>query len=186
MNQYHQDPYRKELNTTLKFSFEDDGKYYVELAETIFHPQGGGQKGDKGTLIIDGQNYAVVNTIKDENSSNGSVLMVEQEVPESAKGQEVQSILDWDFRYRQMMLHSALHLHHCMIEQVEGKRVKPPKTATIEDGFAYNRYDKKVVSEETLKKANTLFMDAISKGGEVVTCDDEDTEGMLVKSSNPG
>lgn len=178
MNQYYQDPYQKELHTRLKYSFEDDGKFYAELADTIFHPKGGGQKGDKGTLVIDGKIYVVIDTIKDANAGNGSIVEVDQEVPNEAKGKDVQCVLDWDFRYKQMQLHSALHLHHCMIEQVEGKTIKPPKTATIEEGFAFNRYEKQTVNEETLEKANKLFFDAIHEGSEVITCDDDSTEGM--------
>lgn len=176
INIFYEDPYRKEVKTTITDVFSTGGKNYVEVAENIFHSHGGGQKGDRGTLTIDGQTFTVIDTVKNPNNIythlDSNALVIETEVPNSFVGKEVVCKLDWNFRYRQMRLHSAVHLHHCMLEKVSGRSLPPPKTSDIQDGFAFNRYEDKQISQDLVDKANAAFLDVVAHGAEIYTYPD--------------
>lgn len=164
-NIYQANPYQKEVETVLVKSLEENGKFVVQIDDNIFHPHGGGQKGDRGGLVINGAEYKVVNTIKDKSSYlDEALLVLEEGIPISLVGQKVTASLDWNFRYRQMRLHTALHLHHCMLEKVLGKSLAPPKTADIEDGFAFNRYEDNSFTEADVEQANQELISLIQQG----------------------
>ena len=74
----------------------------VELDQTAFYPEGGGQVGDTG--IIGG--VRVVDTQKD----NGTIRHILEAPPVFGVGDEVEGEIDWDRRYLIMKLHSAAHI----------------------------------------------------------------------------
>jgi misacylated tRNA(Ala) deacylase len=82
----------------------------VALDRTVFYPQGGGQSGDRGTLLLeDGAAIPIVNTIYD--SDRATILHVPAEgvaLPDT--GARVIARIDWDLRYKRMRAHTALHL----------------------------------------------------------------------------
>ena len=177
-NKFNEDSYLKEVSTKIKSIFSEDEKNCVQLEDNIFYPQGGGQKGDSGMLIIAGKNLKVVNTVKDKYSDEGILLITEEKLPDDTVGSEILCKLDWDFRYKQMKLHTAVHLHHCIIEKVAGKKVQYPQTSDIQDGFAFNRYEKDVISQDLVELANNEFRKVISEGAEVKTYTDAEKEGF--------
>jgi alanyl-tRNA synthetase len=97
MWKYYEDPYLKKLQT----SVEEISSNQVTLADTIFYPTGGGQPHDKGTLSGA--------TIQDVVEQGDAVVHILEDVPFST-GDEVTCILDWEYRYTIMRMHSALHL----------------------------------------------------------------------------
>lgn len=82
----------------------------IILDRTIFYPQGGGQPGDRGELILDdGSRLVVANTIYGADrrtivhaAAEGSSL--------PAPGARVFARIDWDLRFKRMRAHTALHL----------------------------------------------------------------------------
>ena len=111
---YYEDKNKKELSTKIVDIFEENNKCFIRLEDSIFYPQGGGQKGDRGYLIIDNQKYKIINSIKDENYN--SILIMEQDIDRKYIGKNVECYLDWNFRYKQMRLHTSLHIYHALIE----------------------------------------------------------------------
>ena len=100
-------------------------------------------------------------------------------VPESiAEGEPAKCVLDWEFRYMQMKLNTCLHLHHCMIEQVAGKKVHNPDVSTIEDGFALNRYVIASIDTGILDESNNRFLDVIKSHTPVLTYPDKEKQGF--------
>jgi misacylated tRNA(Ala) deacylase len=77
----------------------------VTLDVTAFYAQGGGQPGDQGVLVVEGDRYAVVDTRKEA----GEVWHHLDRGP-PAVGAAVRGELDWPRRYRLMRYHSALHV----------------------------------------------------------------------------
>ncbi len=177
VNCFHEDPYQREIETKIKGAFEEEeGGTCIHVYDNIFYPHGGGQKGDKGLLFFeDDTKVNIIDTIKDEYSDTVVVLITDQTMPlENVKEKPVKCILNWEFRYKQMRLHSAVHFHHCMLEKALGNKLQHPRTSDINDGFAYNRYSKnKDISPDLIDKANALFLDHIKEGAEVVTYPDE-------------
>lgn len=178
-NKFNDSAYMKEIDTQITAVFEENGALCVKLLDNIHHPHGGGQKGDKGVLLVDGHEYKIIDTVKDEYSEDGEVLLVTSEpLPEGVVGKAAVSKVDWDFRYRQMRLHTAVHLHHCMLEKAAGKQLPPPKTSDIQDGFAFNRYECRDITPELVDSANRLFANAVSTGAAVKSYPDAARKGF--------
>jgi misacylated tRNA(Ala) deacylase len=82
----------------------------ILLDRTVFYPQGGGQPGDSGALILaDGRRIAIADTRKGDGPDD--VLHIP--APGSAlpsPGAEVTAEIDWERRHRLMRIHTCLHL----------------------------------------------------------------------------
>jgi misacylated tRNA(Ala) deacylase len=82
----------------------------IALDRTVFYAQGGGQSGDRGSLILDdGTVVPIVSTIYD--ADRAAILHVPAEgaaLPRLAM--RVIARIDWELRYKRMRAHTALHL----------------------------------------------------------------------------
>jgi misacylated tRNA(Ala) deacylase len=103
---YYLDPYQTRLSTQVT-RHRDGG---VVLADTIFYPQGGGQPGDSGEMILaDGVRIPIEDTRRDAESGDIVHFLPENtQFPRS--GSEVTLELNWERRHRHMRMHSCLHL----------------------------------------------------------------------------
>jgi misacylated tRNA(Ala) deacylase len=103
---FRDDSYRTETEAVV-LSSEPLG---IALDRTVFYAQGGGQSGDKGTLLLeDGIVVPIVSTIYD--SDRATILHVPAVgavLPHP--GARVVARLDWNLRYQRMRAHTALHL----------------------------------------------------------------------------
>ena len=120
---FRQDAYLKDADATVT-AVEERG---VRLDRTIFYPTGGGQPGDSGVLRWDGGEAKIVDAVK---ADGGDVLHVlAPDAPRPAVGAKVQTILDWDRRYRHMRMHTALHVMSAVIKgNVTGGQVNADKS----------------------------------------------------------
>lgn len=86
----------------------------VRLDRTVFYPQGGGQAGDRGELLLpDGRPLAIVDTRKGE--APGEIVHVPAPGQDAllasiAPGTKVQASIDFDRRHRHMRFHTTTHL----------------------------------------------------------------------------
>jgi misacylated tRNA(Ala) deacylase len=82
----------------------------IALDRTVFYPQGGGQPGDQGALILDGgEETPIVNTIYD--ADRKTILHAPAEGAQlPTPGAEIVARIDWNKRYKRMRAHTALHL----------------------------------------------------------------------------
>jgi misacylated tRNA(Ala) deacylase len=103
---FRDDAYQTETEATV-LSSEPRG---IALDRTVFYAQGGGQSGDKGTLLLDdGTLVPIVSTIYD--TDRATILHVPAEgaaLPRLAM--RVIARIDWELRYKRMRAHTALHL----------------------------------------------------------------------------
>ncbi|MCS7260595.1 MAG: alanyl-tRNA editing protein [Anaerolineae bacterium] len=100
---YQTDSYIKEFDASivdLELSL-----HAVALDRTAFFPGGGGQPADRGWLEIDGRVLPVIQVKRD-----GAQVwhVIAGALPEL--GSRVTGRLDWDYRYRLMRTHTALHI----------------------------------------------------------------------------
>ena len=103
---FMQDAYLKDCTATVTAA-HDDG---VELDQTVFYAQGGGQTGDRGTLTLeDGTKLSVTNAVKGDGLSSIVHLLEEGATP-PAVGTEVTATIDWDRRHNLMRMHTCMHL----------------------------------------------------------------------------
>ena len=98
-------PLTKDMISRLTFSGEVESipSYAVVTDRTLFYPEGGGQLGDQGRLLQDGNEYEVLDT-----KSQDGVIFHFTENP-LAPG-KVKGILDWDRRKQLMDHHTAVHI----------------------------------------------------------------------------
>ncbi|HZZ61235.1 MAG TPA: alanyl-tRNA editing protein [Roseiarcus sp.] len=103
---FRADSYLRETPATVIFA-EPRG---IALDRTVFYPQGGGQGGDQGVLVLDdGATVAIGNTVYD--ADRKTILHVPAEgAPLPAPGAGVTARIDWGRRYSRMRAHTALHL----------------------------------------------------------------------------
>ncbi len=82
----------------------------IALDRTVFYPQGGGQAGDQGVLVLaDGGTIPIVNTVYD--ADRKTILHAPAEGANlPAAGASVIARIDWDRRLKRMRAHTALHL----------------------------------------------------------------------------
>jgi misacylated tRNA(Ala) deacylase len=103
---FREDSYLRDAPAKVAFA-EPRG---IALDRTVFYPQGGGQGGDQGDLILDGgETIAIVNTVCD--ADRKTILHVPAEgAALPAAGASVVARIDWSRRYGRMRAHTALHL----------------------------------------------------------------------------
>ncbi len=103
---FREDAYRAETEAAVLAS-EPRG---IALDRTVFYAQGGGQCGDRGTLVLeDGTMIPIVNTVYD--ADRATILHVPAEGAALPRpGARVVARIDWDLRLKRMRAHTALHL----------------------------------------------------------------------------
>jgi misacylated tRNA(Ala) deacylase len=125
------------------------GPQGIELDQTVFYPQGGGQAGDAGTLRrADGSAIAVLDTRK--GTTPDSVLhLVAPGAPLPEPGEALTLELDWDRRHRLMRLHTALHLLSCVVTApVTGGNIVPEK-ARLDFDIDLSQLNAEAIERET-------------------------------------
>lgn len=91
----------------------------VVLDQSVFYCQGGGQVGDTGSLTINGTNYPVTDT-KKENGLHVHLIASTQGLE---KGMKVHGIIDWEKRYNLMRMHTSAHVLAGVIFNETGKLI---------------------------------------------------------------
>jgi len=107
----------------------------IVLDRTVFYPQGGGQAGDCGSLLLaDGRRLAIADTRKArdaEGRATDEILHVpadgQAEVLATLKpGDPLTARIDWDRRHKLMRFHTATHLLcHLVPQPVNGCSITP-------------------------------------------------------------
>lgn len=90
----------KECTATVTACTEKEGQYLVELDQTVFFPEGGGQLSDKGKIA-----EAVVSHVSEKDGH----IYHECDKPLEV-GAEVKAVLDWRVRLDRMQQHLGEHL----------------------------------------------------------------------------
>jgi misacylated tRNA(Ala) deacylase len=114
---FYQDSYQKTHQSEV-VAVLDDG---IVIESTIFYPLGGGQPGDTGVLILNGDEYRVTDTY----FAADKVMIVHRLNTEDLSaikvGDSVDMKLDWERRHRHMRMHTSMHLMcHLITAQATG------------------------------------------------------------------
>ncbi len=156
VNLYFDDPYKKEFETTVTAV---DGNN-VELQDTWFFPQGGGQTGDSGSI----GDERVANVI----SENGRIIHLMERPPAFKTGDHVTCVIDWEKRYRKMRLHSASHIVYYLMREVFGPECGIASSGLLDElkersDYLFNVQLDKEKLKEVEDRANVL----IAEGREI-------------------
>jgi len=92
----------------------------VVLDETPFYAEAGGQVGDKGVLLLDGE---VVFEVSDTQKAGEATVLIGRAAGALRQGDRVTSCVDEAARHATELNHSATHLLHAALRQVLGTHV---------------------------------------------------------------
>lgn len=105
---FRDDAYLRSTEARVTHITEQGG---IVLDRTVFYATSGGQPGDSGRLVIEGDRSLFLSTAVHPDGDKTSIVHVPAEGQALPKvGETVSVELDWDRRYRVMRMHTALHL----------------------------------------------------------------------------
>lgn len=128
-------------------SKKDGILYQIVLDNTPFYPEGGGQVGDKGTLVSANETIEIIDTKKE----NNLILHFAKQLPENIEAGFVAKV-NTDLRGATSKNHSATHLMHLALRNLLGTHVEQ-KGSLVNPNylrFDFSHFSK--VSEEELRQ----------------------------------
>lgn len=108
---YWEDSYLKEFDGVIT----SVNNNLVELDQTAFYPVGGGEPYDTGKLLMNDQEFQVIDVSKEGDKILHKVDKEGLKVEDIVKG-----VIDWDRRYRLMRMHTTAHLLSALINKETG------------------------------------------------------------------
>ena len=114
---YYQKPYIREFDATVTACLKTERGYEIELSDTAFYPEGGGQPGDKGNLFVEGKQDRAV-YISDTQFVGERIVHIAD--AELAAGTKVHGVLDWVNRCDNMQGHTGEHILTGILSQTYG------------------------------------------------------------------
>ena len=138
--------------------------YQIVLDQTPFYAESGGQVGDSGELLINGQKLKVVDTKKD----NDLIIHFAEKIPSDLNG-KVQAKVDEQKRKNTAVHHSATHLLHAALRKVVGTHVAQKGSLVNADylRFDFSHFSK--LSNEELAEVEKIVNQKIRENIPVVT-----------------
>jgi len=128
-------------------SKKDGILYQIVLDNTPFYPEGGGQVGDKGTLVSANETIEIIDTKKE----NNLILHLAKQLPENIEAGFVAKV-NTDLRTSTSKNHSATHLMHLALRNLLGTHVEQ-KGSLVNPNylrFDFSHFSK--VSDEELRQ----------------------------------
>jgi misacylated tRNA(Ala) deacylase len=167
---FYQDSYQKTHQSEIVAVLEDG----IVMESTIFYPLGGGQPGDTGILILNGDEYRVTDTCFAEDRVMIVHHLNDEDLSAFNVGDRVGMVLDWERRHRHMRMHTSLHLMcHLITAQATGGSI----------GEAESRIDFDLQGQVVDKNNLTIEMNRLIKSQLPVTISSITDE---VLAQNPG
>ena len=146
-----------------KTKYQGRELYQIVLDVTPFYAESGGQVGDTGQLIFDGEQIEVTDTKRE----NNLVIHLTQKLPAEISGKVIAKVHS-EKRIPTQVHHSATHLMHAALRKVLGKHVAQ-KGSLVNDEylrFDFSHFAK--VSDEEIAKVESLVNEKIRENIPVV------------------
>ncbi|NNT71980.1 alanine--tRNA ligase [Flavobacterium sp. IMCC34852] len=137
-------------------SKKDGVLYQIVLDNTPFYPEGGGQVGDKGTLVSANETIDIIDTKKE----NNLILHFAKQLPENVNAAFVAKV-NTDLRTSTSKNHSATHLMHLALRTILGTHVEQ-KGSLVNPNylrFDFSHFSK--VTDEELRQVEASVNDQI-------------------------
>lgn len=160
---YLSDSYQRNCESqVLKIAQEKKKRIYLILNQTIFHPKGGGQPTDQGTL----QSPSCTIDVRKTMFRKGIVIHYGKILHGSIDNAKLTGEIDWPRRYQFMKRHTAGHLlDHCLTHMTGTPVITTD--SWLGDG-CYVGYQGKAPSDRQLKQAVQMANEWIQKGHPVI------------------
>ncbi len=152
---YWDDPFATKLETTGAASSELDGKPSIVLGETIFYPEGGGQLGDVGTLVVGDRSVQVIDTQIDD---AGAIHHLVPSAVACGVADAVVCSIDAARRRDHMAQHTAQHMLSRALLDVASA---PTVSARLGASACTLDVDRAAIADAELHRAEDLVNDVI-------------------------
>lgn len=147
-----------------KYKIEND-KIYIVLFESPFYPEGGGQVGDKGVLILEDNEIEIFDTKK---ISSDIVLFGKLKNNIKLNNLEVLAKVDENLRRANMRAHTATHLLHSSLHRIIGEHALQQGSLVENDRLRFDFSHPKPLSDKEIKEIERLVNEKIRENLEVV------------------
>ena len=182
---FYDDVYARELEATvLDYGVDDKFGPFLVFDCTIFHPHGGGQKGDRGRLVFSTQalvecpsEIEIVDTRGEKGGAIKHIIAspLDEKCESKVRGARVSLRLNWGFRFTQMRLHSTSHLIHIFMERHAGAVLPPPRISDILEDYGLNIYESVLdFKPDEMPNIVARLNDFLAAGHQIVTFPDPD------------
>ncbi|NHM00815.1 alanine--tRNA ligase [Flavobacterium difficile] len=155
---YDQTENEVKITRIRKVDSKKDGiLYQIVLDNTPFYPEGGGQVGDKGTLVSANETIDIIDTKKE----NNLILHFAKQLPENVNAVFTAKV-NTDSRSASSKNHSATHLMHLALRTILGTHVEQ-KGSLVNPNylrFDFSHFSK--VTEEELRQVEAFVNTRIS------------------------
>ena len=149
---YDQSENEAKITRIRKVDSKKDGiLYQIVLDNTPFYPEGGGQVGDKGTLVSANETIDIIDTKKE----NNLILHFAKQLPENVNAVFTAKV-NTDLRSASSKNHSATHLMHLALRTILGTHVEQ-KGSLVNPTylrFDFSHFSK--VTEEELRQVEAF------------------------------
>ena len=136
---------------------EKKGAYYeLVLDHTPFYGEMGGQVGDQGVLVTEGETVEIVDTKRENNQS----VHIVRELPHNL-GAEFMACVDTDKRAASAANHTATHLLDYALKQVLGDHVEQKGSFVSPDTLRFDFSHFQKVTDEELRQVERMVNDMI-------------------------
>ncbi|UPT71543.1 MAG: alanine--tRNA ligase [Flavobacterium sp. JAD_PAG50586_2] len=139
-------------------SKKDGVLYQIVLDNTPFYPEGGGQVGDKGTLVSANETIDIIDTKKE----NNLILHFAKQLPENIEANFVAKV-NTDLLTSTSKNHSATHLMHLALRTILGTHVEQ-KGSLVNPNylrFDFSHFSK--VTDEQIKQVEDFVNERIEE-----------------------
>jgi alanyl-tRNA synthetase len=148
----------------VKYKIEND-KIYIVLFESPFYPEGGGQVGDKGVLILEDNEIEIFDTKK---ISSDIVLFGKLKNNIKLNNLEVLAKVDENLRRANMRAHTATHLLHSSLHRIIGEHALQQGSLVENDRLRFDFSHPKPLSDKEIKEIERLVNEKIRENLEVI------------------
>lgn len=139
-------------------SKKDGTLYQIVLDHTPFYPEGGGQVGDKGTLISANESIEIIDTKKE----NNLILHFTKQLPENLRASFIARV-NTGLRSRSSKNHSATHLLHQALRTVLGTHVEQKGSLVSPDYLRFDFSHFAKVTDAELQQVENFVNDRIAE-----------------------
>ena len=167
------------IDTTIvkyrKVTTKGKSNYQVVLKQTPFYAESGGQVGDTGTIHLNGNPIAVLNTKKE----NDLIVHTVETLPEQLTG-TVTAIVDAKRRKEIANHHSLTHLLHASLRQVLGVHVAQKGSLVNDQGMRFDFSHFAKMSDDEIASVTTIVNQKIRENIPVVIKEMPKEEAMAL------
>jgi alanyl-tRNA synthetase len=156
---YDQTENEVKITRIRKINSKKDGVLYqIVLNNTPFYPEGGGQVGDKGSLISANETIEILDTKKE----NNLILQITKSLPENLETNFTARV-NTNLRTASSKNHSATHLMHLALRTILGTHVEQKGSLVNPTYFRFDFSHYSKVTDEQIKQVEDFVNQRIQE-----------------------